>query len=689
MKCEIAIALQLCLAAFCASADVKYPVTTMDISNEAGPKSATLGSVCIARRTHWASLSVTTPSRVTIPLGEGATHLDAIAGVDCNTKVDSAAVFRVLAPDGRVLWREGDVRKGKEHKFSLDIDGLDAVILEVAGEPGILAGWAEPEFSYRDGKYPPEDVRNHSPQFGVLTPPESAAPRINGPAVYGVRPGHPIIYHVPVTGERPVKVKLDGLDALDGLEHLVFDAEKQILSGSIEKPGEYTLTIVAENAKGHAKRDFTIKVGDKILLTPAMGWSSWNCFSWDVTDAKIREAADALVSSGLAEHGYSYVNIDDFWQNKPESRNKDLQGPERAADGTINSNARFPDMKDLADYIHSKGLKAGIYSSPGPKTCGGCTGSWRHEAQDAKTFADWGYDYLKYDWCSYSRVADGEGLERAMKPYRIMGRALREQRRDIVFSLCQYGKDDVAVWGTKVEGQSWRTTGDVFDRWTVVMNGIKTLKGVWQYAAPGGWNDPDMLCIGRMVWSGFKESRLAPNEQYTHVSIWALAAAPLLIGCDLTKLDEFTLSLLRNDEVIAIDQDPLGAAAACIVDNGGYEIWARPLADGSIAAGLFNKMKLPLEISFDMIAAGMEGEWKVRDCWRQKDEGVAKGVYKSKVYGHATHLVRFIPGKGSKLSVRDIREGRNLFRPEGGGRIRQIAFGDGCEGCDEKKKEAR
>jgi len=658
-------AVMLVVAACCAfgvSADVKYQIPNMDVSHEAGPHKASIGSVCIARQRRWAALSVTTPSRVTIPLGKGATAFDATAGVDCGTKVDAAADFRVLASDGRVLWEGKGTRKGVGHKVHVDLSGLDAVILEVVGEDGILAGWADADFSYEDGKFPPDDVRNHSPQLGILTPPESPAPRINGPAVYGVRPGHPIIYRVPVTGARPVKLKVESeklrIERGRGKEGLFFDPDTRVITGSIKEPGEYPLVIVASNAKGEAKKRFIIKVGETISLTPAMGWNSWNCFSWNVSAQKIREAADALESSGLAEHGWAYVNIDDFWQNKPSSGDKTLNGSERKEDGTVNTNARFSDMKGLVDYIHAKGFKAGIYSSPGPKTCGGCAGSYMHEVQDARSYADWGFDYLKHDWCSYGEVADGEGLERAMKPYRIMGEALRAQNRDIVFSLCQYGHDDVSVWGAKVGGNSWRITGDVFDRWSVISHAIKALKTVWENAAPGAWNDPDMLCVGKMCWNDFKGSRLAPNEQYTHISLWALAASPLLIGCDLTKLDEFTLSLLRNDEVIAIDQDPLGRAAACIVDRGAYEIWARPLADSSFAVGLFNKMKEPLEIAFDLAEFGMEGEWKVRDCWRQKDEGSAVGVYKAKVLGHATHLVRFIPRTDASQSWHDIRYGR-------------------------------
>ncbi|MCR5750984.1 MAG: NPCBM/NEW2 domain-containing protein [Kiritimatiellae bacterium] len=659
-----------------AFAGIKYDIPMMDLKNEAGPNGTHVGGLCLAGKKYWASLCVKTPSRVTIPLGGGAVSLSAVSGVDCRNEVDEPATFRIVAPDGKVMWEKAGVKKGVRLEAKVDLTGFESVVLEVSGADGIMAGWAfGTVFEYADGKYPPNDVRMHTPQLGILTPPESAKPRINGPVVYGVRPGHPIIYRVPVTGQRPMKVKVEseklrvesGKKAAGSAKseagsakaaQLHFNPETHVLTGSIKEPGEYRLTFTAENAKGRDRRDFTIKVGDKISLTPAMGWNSWNCFSWNVTAADVRNAADAFEKTGLAEHGWSYVNIDDFWQNKPKSWMKDLHGPVRDENGKINTNKRFPDMKGLVDYLHAKGFKAGIYSSPGPTTCGGCEGSWQHEAQDASTYAEWGFDYLKHDWCSYGDVATGEGQERAMRPYRIMGDALKAQNRDILFSLCQYGKDDVGSWGVKVGGQSWRTTGDVFDRWSSIANGIKILKSQWHHAEPGGWNDPDMLCVGPMCWNEFKGSRLAPNEQYTHISLWALAAAPLMIGCDMTKLDDFTLSLLRNDEVIAIDQDPLGKAAACIVDKGGYDVWARPLADGSIAVGLLNYGLEEREIAFDIAAAGMEGAWKVRDCWRQKDEGTAKGVYKARVYGHATHLVRFIPGKDAKLRVADIREGR-------------------------------
>ena len=675
---KVKLAILATLATFTtAFAGIKYDIPMMDVRDEAGSNESRLGDMCIAGKKHWGVLCVKTPSRVTIPLGGGAVSLEAVCGVDCRNEVDEPAAFRIVAPDSKVLWEKPDVKKGVKLDANVDVTGLESVVLEVSGAKGIMAGWASGTFVFADGKYPPSDVRMHTPQLGVLTPPESAKPRINGPVVYGVRPGHPIIYRVPVTGQRPMKISLvssagvvfrqDLQDSQDSrnpvnlvnpVKKIFFDPETRIITGSIKEPGEYQLTIVAENAKGKDEKTLTIKVGDKISLTPAMGWNSWNCFSWNVTADDVRKAADAFEKTGLAEHGWAYVNIDDFWQNKPTSWMKELHGPVRDENGKVNTNKRFPDMKGLVDYIHFKGFKAGIYSSPGPKTCGGCEGSWQHEAQDAKTYAEWGFDYLKHDWCTYGEVATGEGLERAMRPYRIMGDALKAQDRDILFSLCQYGKDDVGSWGVKVGGQSWRTTGDVFDRWSSIANAVKVLKTQWRHAEPGGWNDPDMLCVGPMCWNEFKGSRLAPNEQYTHISLCALAAAPLMIGCDMTKLDDFTLSLLRNDEVIAIDQDPLGKAAACIVDKGGYDVWARPLADGSIAVGLLNYGLDEREIAFDIATAGMEGEWKVRDCWRQKDEGTAKGVYKTRVYGHATHLVRFIPGNDAKLRVADIREGR-------------------------------
>ena len=457
-------------------------------------------------------------------------------------------------------------------------------------------------------------------------------------------------------------------------EGLKFDPATQVLSGSVAVRGDYEIVFTAKNAKGAAERALTLKVGDAICLTPALGWNSWNAFGNYVTASNVIAAAEALVSSGLADHGWSYINIDDCWQNYCAESDRpceqdDFVGPARLADGTIATNRRFPDMKAMTDRIHALGLRAGIYSSPGPWTCARHTGSFGHEAQDAKTFADWGFDFLKYDMCSYWKKEFGKGVWRIMHPYWLMGRALAHQKRDIVFSLCEYGLETPGMWGNLVHGHSWRTTGDVFDVWESIAGSIECQKRLFPYSRPGAFNDPDMLCVGPVRFNDFRGSRLAPNEQYTHISLWALVASPLMIGCDMTKLDEFTLSLLSNDEVLAIDQDPLGLGAGCVDEGDDWEIWARPLADGSIAAGLYNKSLREQTIVMDMSALGMECKWRARDVWRQADLGVFLGKYERSVPAHATHLVKFTPLKCGRLrdGMDDIRDNawRLLMKKDG------------------------
>ena len=309
-----------------------------------------------------------------------------------------------------------------------------------------------------------------------------------------------------------------------------------------------------------------------------MGWNSWNCFGCDVNEANVRAAADAMVASGLIQHGWSYINIDDCWEAG------------RDADGNMLSNQKFPDMKALTDYVHSKGLKIGLYSSPGPKTCAGHEGSYKHEEQDARRYAEWGFDYLKYDWCSYGEIVPNPDHAGLLKPYQVMRAALDKAPRDIVFSLCQYGMGNVWEWGAEVGGNCWRTTGDITDTWSSMAGIGFGQAGHEKYAGPGHWNDPDMLVVGYVGWSAkVRPTRLTPNEQYTHISLWCLLCSPLLIGCDMTKLDEFTLNLLTNDEVLDVNQDPLGRQAGRVAKNGSLEIWAKDMEDGAKAVGLFNR----------------------------------------------------------------------------------------------------
>lgn len=592
-----------------------------------------------------------------------AISFSALVGVDDETGGKGSVTFRVAA-DGKVV-AEVAAKGGEDAKaIFADLKGAERVVLEVTdGGDGIHfdhADWCNATFLFKDGTKP-VPAAEMTRQLGILTPKGDGRPRINAPARYGVRPGRPILFKVPVVGDSPLAISVGGLP--DGV---AFDAAKRIIAGAVAVRGEYPLAISASNAKGADRKTMTLVVGDKIALTPPMGWNSWNAFAGGVSAAKMKTAVDKMCELGLDEHGYSYVNIDDFWQKNPQNGKSDptLAGPERNADGTIAPNARFPDMKELADYIHSKGFKAGLYSSPGPYTCGGCTGSWRHERQDANSYAEWGFDYLKYDWCSYGSVATGDGHDKFRRPYLLMGRQLAMQPRDIVFSLCQYGMDEVSVWGALADGHCWRTTGDIFDTWPSVYGGIRAQAALWQYSAPGAWNDADMLVLGRNVWagngSGQDDSRLTPNEQYTHISMWCMFASPLMIGCDLTAIDDFTLSLLTNDEVLAVDQDELGAGAARVLqdERDGMEIWARPLADGSIAFAMLNadEEERCIEIPFGKL--GMSGKWAVRDLWRQRDEGTFGDAYSASVPGHATHLVKLAPAEGAGLKpcLKDIRD---------------------------------
>jgi len=464
----------------------------------------------------------------------------------------------------------------------------------------------------------------------ILTPPAPATPRINGPNIFGVRPGSPFLFTIPATGDRPMTFLATNLP-----RGLKLNAQTGRITGKLEKKGETVVTLVAQNSLGTAEKKFRIVCGDQIALTPPMGWNSWNCFASAVSEEKVKSAADAMVRSGLINHGWTYVNVDDYWQNHRDSQDPTLRGPFRDAHGNITPNSRFPDMKGMADYIHSLGLKAGLYSSPGPWTCGGCAGSWQHEKQDAQTYARWGFDYLKYDWCSYGGIASGKmtnaasvhlygqtatNAEGAIYPYRLMGGFLREQKRDIVFSLCQYGMTRVWTWGGSVNGNCWRTTGDITDTWKSMNKIGFNQDQAAPYARPGNWNDPDMLVVGQVGWGHLHPTGLTPDEQYTHISLWCLLSAPLLIGCDMTRLDDFTLNLLGNDEVLALDQDALGKQATCIIRDGDVRVYEKELEDGGRAVGFFNLGSEPVKLDFkDFTKLGLTGRQHVRDLWRQQN----------------------------------------------------------------------
>jgi alpha-galactosidase len=355
-------------------------------------------------------------------------------------------------------------------------------------------------------------------------------------------------------------------------------------------------------------------------ITPPMGWNSWNHFHRNVTEADVRAAADVIVKSGMRDAGYLYVNIDDTWEG------------ERDAQGIIHSNEKFPDMKALADYVHAKGLKLGIYSSPGPKTCAGYEGSYNHEEQDAKTYAEWGVDFLKYDLCSFRKImadqtaGDPQKQKEMMRAaYKKMEQALQATGRPIVYSLCQYGLGSVWQWGPSVEANLWRTTGDISDTYERMSSIGFSQVGLSKYAAPGHWNDPDMLEVGN--------GGMTADEYRTHMSLWVLLAAPLLAGNDLSKMTAETLSILTNKDAIAIDQDSLGKQGDRAWAEGASEIWTKPLSDGKIAIGLFNRSDSPARIPLQTRLLGLSSTATFQDVWK----GTNITVHDSQIFEVPTH----------------------------------------------------
>ncbi len=576
----------------------------------------------------------------------------------------------------------------------------------------LLAGLAAPNI-YGAAARPPApplpDLSNY-----ILTPREPHTPRINGPNIYGERPGRPFLYTIPATGDRPMTFAADGMPT-----GLTLDPNTGQISGVAATAGTYAVTLTAENALGKATRNFKIVIGEQIALTPPMGWNSWNSWAGNVDQDKVLQSAKILVSSGLANHGWTYVNIDDTWQGM-------RTGPDHA----LLANDKFPDMKGLCAQIHQMGLKAGIYSTPwitsyasfGGGSSDDPDGVWDRAVQangnfhhigmyhfvtpDAKQWADWGFDYLKYDWNPNDTASTGE-----------MGGALRQCGRDIVFSLSNAAPiNHAADWASLAN--CWRTTGDIGDLWGRAADyhhGVAEIgfgQDQWApYAGPGHWNDTDMLVVGYVsVGSPIHATRLTPDEQYTHVSLWCLLSAPLLIGCEMDKLDAFTLSLLTNDEVLAVDQDALGKAAVrvsgppfqppppvggrggpppptselsfpeqiaisdalrkalsdadpeaknildrypnyTLLSNvnmrnnpgGNGLVYAKPLEDGSLAVGLFNVGPRPGKVTAAWADLGLAGRRLVRDLWRQQDLGTFDTEFSAMVPAHGVLLVKIKP----------------------------------------------
>ena len=355
-----------------------------------------------------------------------------------------------------------------------------------------------------------------------------------------------------------------------------------------------------------------------LASTPPMGWNSWNHFGLNINDAVIREQARALVTSGMKDAGYNYVVIDGGWEGYHD------------ANGNFRPNIlKFPDMKGLADYVHSLGLKIGIHDSPGPVTCAGREASYGHEEQDAKTFASWGIDFVKYDWCSGSLVYKPDQMRAAYEKFH---QALLSTGRPIVYNICQYGMEDVWKWGASVGGNMWRTTGDIRDSYDSMVKIGFEQNGLEKYAGPGHWNYPDMLEIGNGGLDG--------DESRTQMSLWAILAAPLFAGNDLTKMSPETLAILTNREVIAVDQDKAGIQGHRAWQEGPVEIWMKPLAGHSIAVGLFNRDEQKMTITLHFRDIGVNGSAELRDLWAHRDLGSFKDSYTTEVQRHGVVMLR-------------------------------------------------
>ena len=516
---------------------------------------------------------------------------------------------------------------------------------------------------------------------------ESPAPRINGPRVYGARPNRPFQYYIPVVGQRPITYGAEGLPS-----GLTLDKTTGIITGRVAQAGEYPVKLTATNAAGSTSAPLKIKIGSRICLTPPMGWNNWNNYHMGINDANIRETAEAMISSGLIDHGYCYINLDEGWDGTRDEKGALRMNPKK-----------FKDPKALGDFLHTRGLKFGIYSSPGPKACAGTIGSYEYEDIDAATYASWGVDFLKYDWCSYEHIEvirraellakalpdksnelltlaaeykdlawkelnmtpgkkpedkarikeistqingilatlDKETQKKirvtvAQEPYQRMRASLDKVDRDIVYSICQYGKEDSWEWADSIGANLARTTPDLFakpDRMDQYGFGRPLKIAQWQ--GPGHWNDPDMLQIGN--------GNFTTDQNYTHMTQWCMLGAPLILGNYLTKLTPFLLNVFTNDEVLAVNQDELGLQATQVSKNGKTEVWAKPLADGGLAVALYNRSDAPAEVAASWTDLKLNGKRMVRDLWRQKDLAPTDLEIKQTVAPYGAEMFKILP----------------------------------------------
>jgi alpha-galactosidase len=480
---------------------------------------------------------------------------------------------------------------------------------------------------------------------GLLTAPAFAA-KINTPIRVGVVTGKPFLYLVPATGAAPLRYSAQGLPA--GLR---LDPQTGIISGTTSASTPHTVTLDVRDRTGKlATKKVVFAAGaDNVALTPIMGWNPWYVWGCQIDDKKIRQAADLLVSTGLAAHGYNYINLDDCWAGG------------RNAQGEIVPNRRFPDMKGLADYVHSKGLRIGIYTSPGSKTCAGYPGTedFNYETQksylvsDVRTYAKWGMDLVKYDWCMFpkDKAEIARNHSKMGVIYKRMSTALARSPRAMVHMMCQYGERNVWQWGARAGGQSWRTDHDLSDDWRAILRAFGRV-AVSPFASPGHYNDLDMLMVGKGNWPGWKKfaipnapprpTMLTSHEQLTHMTLWSLMASPLIYSGDLSQIDPWTLKVVTNDDMISINQDPLAKPVVQIRDANGTKILARRLADGSTAVALFNLNSVATDITvmYDKFGLPPRSPIHVKNVWTGEELASDRAGIRSKVPPHGVLFVK-------------------------------------------------
>lgn len=615
-------------------------------------------SMLINRKHYKHGIGVESTSVIPFYIKGQATSFSCIIGADDKANKLIPLTFFILG-DGKILYQSPEMIQGDPAiSVEVDLKGIQRMGLLVTGRgsgyPKNLGNWANPKITLTKG-FLPEKIPNNGNRY-ILTPPSSPKPRINSPALYGATPGNPVFYTIFASGQKPME-----FDASNLPKSLTIDKKTGIITGKINQRGNYKVTLQAKNALGIAKKTLEIKIGDTISLTPPIGWNGWNSWARLIDQGKVMASAKAMVNKGLKDHGWAYINIDDAWQG---SRGGKYNG--------IQANEKFPSFAAMVDSVHSMGLKVGLYSSAHITTYAGYVGgsspiptgilpdsiknnkrAWRFvgpykfDENDAKQWADWGIDYLKYDW----RIEVPSTIR--------MQQALLKSGRDIHFSISNSAPFANASDWAKLTN-SFRTGPDIRDSWTSLFISAFTLDKWAPFGGHGHWLDPDMMIIGNVTTgSQMHPTRLTPDEQYSHVSIFSLLAAPLLIGCPIEQLDDFTLGLLTNDEIIEVNQDPLGISARLVQEKNGVQVWKKPLSDGSFALGFFYTEEFgktpqtyfhwenekPIAFTVDLNSLGLTKNYQLRDVWQQKNLGKIKNQISMTIPHHGVKFYKLIPVK--------------------------------------------